>query len=274
MNTGIQDAYNLAWKLALVTQGRASDALLDTYEAERRPVAADVDPAHRRGQRQSRPREPQGAARPARRHAAAGLLCRRPARSRRAGRGACAPATACRTCRACAAAASASRCGCSSCCAAPAMCCSRRSTDGDTWKAEAAANTLRTMFPDLVRVIAIAPGDAVVEEPPGVELIHDAAGAFRTVFGEPGGLWLVRPGRLSRPPPRRLVGMRGGRVSARCGGAEGGVTLGFSILRGRLRRHLRMTSVIKRRHPEVPAQPSLEGCLPSRRPQNPPARSS
>ncbi|GAA1559767.1 FAD-dependent oxidoreductase [Kribbella lupini] len=41
MNTGIQDAYNLGWKLAAVAQG-ASSALLDSYEAERRPVAADV----------------------------------------------------------------------------------------------------------------------------------------------------------------------------------------------------------------------------------------
>jgi len=39
MNTGLQDAYNLAWKLALVTQGRAGAALLDSYEAERVPVA-------------------------------------------------------------------------------------------------------------------------------------------------------------------------------------------------------------------------------------------
>ena len=38
MNTGIQDAWNLAWKLALVVQGKAIDALLDSYEAERWPV--------------------------------------------------------------------------------------------------------------------------------------------------------------------------------------------------------------------------------------------
>ncbi|QBD77516.1 hypothetical protein EPA93_16570 [Ktedonosporobacter rubrisoli] len=38
MNTGIQDAYNLAWKLALVIKDRAYPALLDTYEEERRPV--------------------------------------------------------------------------------------------------------------------------------------------------------------------------------------------------------------------------------------------
>jgi 2-polyprenyl-6-methoxyphenol hydroxylase-like FAD-dependent oxidoreductase len=39
MNTGLQDAYNLGWKLAAVTQGRADAALLDSYEAERLPVA-------------------------------------------------------------------------------------------------------------------------------------------------------------------------------------------------------------------------------------------
>jgi 2-polyprenyl-6-methoxyphenol hydroxylase-like FAD-dependent oxidoreductase len=42
MNTGIQDAYNLAWKLAAVLSGRAPESLLDSYEAERRPVGADV----------------------------------------------------------------------------------------------------------------------------------------------------------------------------------------------------------------------------------------
>ncbi|QXJ21837.1 FAD-dependent monooxygenase [Actinomadura graeca] len=38
-NTGIQDAHNLAWKLADVLGGAAGEALLDTYDAERRPVA-------------------------------------------------------------------------------------------------------------------------------------------------------------------------------------------------------------------------------------------
>ncbi|SFT93849.1 2-polyprenyl-6-methoxyphenol hydroxylase [Geodermatophilus amargosae] len=42
MNTGIQDAVNLAWKLALVSTGRAAPALLDTYHAERHPVGAAV----------------------------------------------------------------------------------------------------------------------------------------------------------------------------------------------------------------------------------------
>jgi 3-(3-hydroxy-phenyl)propionate hydroxylase len=40
-NSGIQDAANLAWKLALVTQGQSGDALLDTYDAERRPAAVE-----------------------------------------------------------------------------------------------------------------------------------------------------------------------------------------------------------------------------------------
>jgi 2-polyprenyl-6-methoxyphenol hydroxylase-like FAD-dependent oxidoreductase len=39
MNTGLQDAYNLAWKLALVVRGLAGESLLDTYEKERIPVA-------------------------------------------------------------------------------------------------------------------------------------------------------------------------------------------------------------------------------------------
>lgn len=38
-NTGIQDAHNLAWKLAAVLEGWAGEPLLDTYDAERRPVA-------------------------------------------------------------------------------------------------------------------------------------------------------------------------------------------------------------------------------------------
>lgn len=40
MNTGVQDAYNLGWKLALVVQGHADPALLDSYHAERHPIGA------------------------------------------------------------------------------------------------------------------------------------------------------------------------------------------------------------------------------------------
>ena len=42
MNTGMQDAFNLGWKLALVCQGASGPDLLDSYDAERRPVAARV----------------------------------------------------------------------------------------------------------------------------------------------------------------------------------------------------------------------------------------
>ncbi|HXA90405.1 MAG TPA: FAD-dependent monooxygenase [Mycobacterium sp.] len=42
MNTGMQDAFNLAWKLAAVVNGQAGDTLLDSYEAERIPVADSV----------------------------------------------------------------------------------------------------------------------------------------------------------------------------------------------------------------------------------------
>lgn len=42
MNTGIQDAYNLAWKLALVIKGKAKPVLLDSYQIERYPVIKKV----------------------------------------------------------------------------------------------------------------------------------------------------------------------------------------------------------------------------------------
>ncbi|PXX00380.1 FAD-dependent monooxygenase [Mycolicibacterium moriokaense] len=42
MNTGIQDAFNLGWKLALVYQGVLDKGLLDTYHAERHPVVAEL----------------------------------------------------------------------------------------------------------------------------------------------------------------------------------------------------------------------------------------
>jgi 2-polyprenyl-6-methoxyphenol hydroxylase-like FAD-dependent oxidoreductase len=42
LNTGVQDAVNLGWKLAQVVHGTAPESLLDTYHAERHPVAARV----------------------------------------------------------------------------------------------------------------------------------------------------------------------------------------------------------------------------------------
>lgn len=50
LSTGIQDAWNLAWKLSAVLRGHARPGLLDTYADERQPVArallhgTDTDP--------------------------------------------------------------------------------------------------------------------------------------------------------------------------------------------------------------------------------------
>jgi 2-polyprenyl-6-methoxyphenol hydroxylase-like FAD-dependent oxidoreductase len=55
-NTGVQDAHNLAWKLALALRGVASPKLLDTYDAERRPVGAlTVEQAYARYVRRTAP---------------------------------------------------------------------------------------------------------------------------------------------------------------------------------------------------------------------------
>ena len=57
-NTGVQDAANLAWKMALVLKGKAGEVLLDSYEAERLPVARlTVDQAYARYIRRVVPEE-------------------------------------------------------------------------------------------------------------------------------------------------------------------------------------------------------------------------
>jgi len=57
-NTGVQDAANLAWKLAKVVRGEAGEALLDSYEAERRPVGLlTVEQAYTRYMRRVTPEE-------------------------------------------------------------------------------------------------------------------------------------------------------------------------------------------------------------------------
>lgn len=53
LNTSVQDAYNLGWKLGAVLKGDAPAALLDSYEEERRPIAAqmlDLSTAVHRGE--------------------------------------------------------------------------------------------------------------------------------------------------------------------------------------------------------------------------------
>lgn len=42
MNTGMQDAYNLAWKLALVIKDKAKSSLLESYESERNPIVKEI----------------------------------------------------------------------------------------------------------------------------------------------------------------------------------------------------------------------------------------
>lgn len=42
MNTGMQDAYNLAWKLALVIKGQARSSILDSYQTERYPIVKEI----------------------------------------------------------------------------------------------------------------------------------------------------------------------------------------------------------------------------------------
>ncbi|WP_285567983.1 FAD-dependent monooxygenase [Streptomyces sp. RTGN2] len=55
LNTGVQDAYNLAWKLALTVHGLATDDVLDSYHAERHPVAQEVIDRTVRHARAARP---------------------------------------------------------------------------------------------------------------------------------------------------------------------------------------------------------------------------
>ncbi|MDH6591880.1 3-(3-hydroxy-phenyl)propionate hydroxylase [Variovorax sp. TBS-050B] len=57
-NSGIQDAANLGWKLALAARGTAGEALLDSYDAERRPAAAENLKVTSRSARFLAPRSP------------------------------------------------------------------------------------------------------------------------------------------------------------------------------------------------------------------------
>ncbi|MFB9837138.1 FAD-dependent monooxygenase [Actinoallomurus acaciae] len=80
MNTGVQDACNLGWKLALAVRGRAAPGLLDTYEAERRPAGRAALDASDRGL--SSAVTPPRVLRPVLRHLVGPLLSRMRARGR------------------------------------------------------------------------------------------------------------------------------------------------------------------------------------------------
>ncbi|MGV0809291.1 FAD-dependent monooxygenase [Mycolicibacterium setense] len=74
MNTGIQDAFNLGWKLSAVVHGQAPRELLDSYAAERSPVARRLVKGTRRATRMTLLRNPVAAA--ARRHVAPHITAR------------------------------------------------------------------------------------------------------------------------------------------------------------------------------------------------------
>lgn len=83
MNLGLQDSYNLAWKLTLAQRGASRPELLGSYEAERRAIAAQV---LRRTDRNTRLIAARGALAQGTRNTAARLLLRLPAAQRRLGR--------------------------------------------------------------------------------------------------------------------------------------------------------------------------------------------
>lgn len=191
MNTGIQDAYNLAWKMALVADGRASAALLDTYEAERRPVAADVvarttEQSINFGREKTPPHRLQDTQ----------LLISYRDGPLSSGSGTAKIVAGDRV---------------------PDIQGLRRRgigfpvrlfdllkgtqfvllvwlPGGDSANVEACAAHLHKLWPGLVRVVAITPCEELANEPHGIELVHDAAGRFAATFGVDGdAAWLVRP---------------------------------------------------------------------------------
>jgi hypothetical protein len=91
------------------------------------------------------------------------------------------------------------------------------SVDGDTAPIEALAARLEATWPGLVRVVAIPPGGATLDEPFGIELIQDAAGSFKATLGE--GMWLVRPD--------NYVGLHGAALSGDDVAAYLGETIGL-----------------------------------------------
>ncbi|MCS0502680.1 FAD-dependent monooxygenase [Ancylobacter mangrovi] len=186
MNTGIQDAYNLAWKLALVAKGEADRRLLDSYEAERRPVAEAVI-AHTVEESVNLGRRGEGdrladtqvlvsyRGSPLADVAGDGLSAgdRMPDIEglRRHGFGF--PLRLFDVLK-----------GTRFVLLVP--------VDGTTDAVEALAADIHRRWPGRVRVVALASGEAGLDEPPGVELLSDAAGRFAATFGE-GQAWLVRP---------------------------------------------------------------------------------
>lgn len=187
MNTGIQDAYNLAWKLALVVRGLAEPRLLDTYGAERRAVAADVVA---RTTEQSINLGRPGAAPPHRLQDTQVLVDYRDAALSVSKGDGPVPAGL----------------------RVPDVQGLRREglnfplrlfdllkgpsfvllVADDGAACEAAAAALEAAWPGLVRVVTVGAGAS--EQTEGVEVIRDAEGRFASVFAPaPGAAWLIRP---------------------------------------------------------------------------------
>ncbi|MCX5515929.1 monooxygenase [Kaistia algarum] len=191
MNTGVQDAYNLAWKLALVVKGSASPALLDSYEAERRPVAADVVA---RTTEQSFNFGRDGRV-PDRLEDTQVLVSYRSGPLAR-GEGPGNVAAGDRVPDA----SGFQRAGIGFPLRLHELLGDARFVllaaigASDLPRIEACSADLARRWPGLVRVIAILAGNETAPEPAGVELIRDPDGAFGKAFGtqEPGA-WLVRP---------------------------------------------------------------------------------
>ncbi|MCU4179098.1 FAD-dependent monooxygenase [Bosea sp. BH3] len=191
MNTGIQDACNLAWKLALVARGEADPTLLDSYEEERQPVAAGViEDTVRRSVGFGKPAAPQH-----RLHDTQVLV------SYAGGRLASGPASgALRPGDRLPDATGLRQAGIGfplrlhelakgpwfTLLAAPAP--------HQLAELEGLAARLQAKWPGLVSVVAFSPADATWDEPPGVTIIADPDGSVAAAFGGAlSPLTLVRP---------------------------------------------------------------------------------
>ncbi|TCT03282.1 FAD-dependent monooxygenase [Aquabacter spiritensis] len=189
MNTGIQDAYNLAWKLALVLKGVAGPAMLDSYEAERLPeaervIARTVEESMALG-RERRPPDRLAHTQikvdyrgspiiaPATEEAGLQPGDRAPDAAGLRRRGVGFPLRLFDLLR------------------GTAHVLLRPVADaGDLAAIEAEAGLLAGLGLDL-RVVAVAPAGADLDDPYGVTLVEDAAGSFAASYG--GAAWLVRP---------------------------------------------------------------------------------
>ena len=186
MNTGMQDAYNLAWKLALVAKGEADPRLLDSYEAERRPVAAAViarttEESLNFGKRGSGDRLADTQVLVSYRggplaptvgeELSAGDRMPDVQGLRRHGLGF--PLRLYEVLK-----------GTRFVLLVPMA--------GTTAAVEELATDLHRRWPGVLRVVAVAPGGATPDEVPGIVVLADAAGEFATTFGG-SQAWLVRP---------------------------------------------------------------------------------